>query len=331
MKNKKIIILLIAVLLLTGCTKQLKDVNGKIVKNEETGQTLPSNIMCQPTDKEIRKIYEDTKKAKEKKLAKDLKQEKISKSEYNKKMKALLDINDLPKCSNFKVTSGGYEGLWTTIFIKPLTWFLIKLGTIFKNYGLAIIIATMLIRLLLYPITKKTLKQSEMMKKIQPEIKKVEAKYKDKNDQQSMAMKSQELMAIYKQNNVNPMSGCLFSFLQIPLFFAFYEALYRLPALFEDNFLVFNMATTPMAALSKGHYYYLILPILVLIVTYLSFKANKNSGMGGQEKQMKTMMNIMLIIIVFTSFQMSTAIILYWITNSGFTILQNFLVKRSTK
>ena len=331
MKNKKIIILLIAVLLLTGCTKQLKDVNGKIVKNEETGQTLPSNIMCQPTDKEIRKIYEDTKKAKEKKLAKDLKQEKISKSEYNKKMKALFDINDLPKCSNFKVTSGGYEGLWTTIFIKPLTWFLIKLGTIFKNYGLAIIIATMLIRLLLYPITKKTLKQSEMMKKIQPEIKKVEAKYKDKNDQQSMAMKSQELMAIYKQNNVNPMSGCLFSFLQIPLFFAFYEALYRLPALFEDNFLVFNMATTPMAALSKGHYYYLILPILVLIVTYLSFKANKNSGMGGQEKQMKTMMNIMLIIIVFTSFQMSTAIILYWITNSGFTILQNFLVKRSTK
>ena len=81
---------------------------------------------------------------------------------------ALLDINDLPKCSKFSITSGGYEGLWNTIFIKPLTWVLIKLGEILRNYGLAIIVATMLIRLLLYPITKKTLKQSEMMKKIQP-------------------------------------------------------------------------------------------------------------------------------------------------------------------
>ena len=91
------------------------------------------------------------------------------------------------------------------------------------------------------------------------------------------------------------------------------------------------MATTPMAAISKGHFYYIILPILVLLVTYFSFKANKNSGAGGQEKQMKTMMNVMLVIIVFTSFQMSTAIIIYWITNSGFTILQNLIVKRRTK
>ena len=331
MKNKKIIILLIVVLLLTGCTKQLKDVDGKIVKNEETGQTLPSNIMCQPTDKDIRKIYIDTKEAQEKKLAKQLEKGKITEKEYNKKIDSLLDINDLPKCSKFSVTSGGYEGLWTTIFIKPLTWFLIKLGQILKNYGLAIIFATMLIRFILYPITRKTLKQSEMMKKVQPEMQKIENKYKDKTDQQSMTMKSQELMAIYKKYNINPMSGCLFSFLQIPLFFAFYEALYRLPVLFEDNFLVFNMATTPMAALTKGHYYYLILPILVLLVTYFSFRANKNNGAGGQEKQMKTMMNVMLVIIVFTSFQMSTAIILYWITNSGFTILQNLLVKRSTK
>ena len=180
MKNKKLIILLVVVLLLTGCTKQLKDENGKIVKNEETGQTLPSNIMCQPTDKDIRKIYQETKTAKEEKLAQELEDGKITKTEYNKKVKSLLDINDLPKCSEFTITSGGYEGLWNTIFIKPLTWVLIKLGQLLTNYGLAIIVATMLIRLLLYPITRKTLKQSEMMKKIQPEVKRIEAKYKDK-------------------------------------------------------------------------------------------------------------------------------------------------------
>lgn len=329
MSKKKIIILLVALLIFTGCTKQLKGVDGKIVKNEETGQVLPSNIMCQPKDEDIRNLYEDTKEAQEKKLAKDLKKGTITKKEYNKKMDALLDINDLPKCSKFSVTSGGYEGLWMTIFIKPLTWFLIKLGELLHNYGLAIIFATLLIRLLLYPITKKTMKQSEMMKNIQPEIQKIEKKYKDKNDQQSMTMKSQELMAVYKKYNINPMSGCLFSFLQIPLFFAFYEALYRLPVLFEDDFIIYNMATTPMAALTKGHYLYLLLPAIVAVVTYFSFKANKTSG--GQEKQMKTMMNVMLVIIIFTSFQMSTAIILYWIANSGFTILQNQIVKRSKK
>ncbi|MBQ9318275.1 MAG: YidC/Oxa1 family membrane protein insertase [Bacilli bacterium] len=331
MKKRKILFLIVVLFLITGCTKQLKDVDGKIVKNEETGQVLPSNIMCQPTDKDIIKLYEDTKNAQEEKLARDLKNGKITKKEYNKKMDNLLDINDLPKCSKFTVASGGYEGLWMTIFIKPLTWFLIKLGQLLNNYGLAIIFATLLIRIILYPITRKTLKQSEMMKQVQPEIQKIEKKYKDKNDQQSMAMKSQELMAIYKKYNINPMSGCLFSFLQIPLFFAFYEALYRLPVLFEDNFLIYNMATTPMAALTKGQYLYLILPAFVALVTYFSFKANKNSGAGGQEKQMKTMMNVMLVIIVFTSFQMSTAIILYWIANSGFTILQNQIVKRSKK
>lgn len=329
MSKKKITILLVALLIFTGCTKQLKGVDGKIVKNEETGQVLPSNIMCQPTDKDIRKLYEDTKEAQEKKLAKDLKKGTITKKEYNKKMDSLLDINDLPKCSKFNVASGGYEGLWMSIFIKPLTWFLIKLGELLHNYGLAIIFATLLIRLLLCPLTNKTMKQSEMMKKVQPEIQKIEKKYKDKNDQQSMTMKSQELMAVYKKYNINPMSGCLFSFLQIPLFFAFYEALYRLPVLFEDKFIVFNMATTPMAAITKGNYLYLILPAIVALVTYFSFKANKTSG--GQEKQMKTMMNVMLVIIVFTSFQMSTAIILYWIANSGFTILQNKFVKRSKK
>lgn len=331
MKNKKIILILIVVLLLTGCTKQLKDVDGKVVKNEDTGQVLPANILCQPTDKDIRKIYNDNKKAKEEKYLSDYENGDITKKEYNKKVDSLLDINDLPKCSKFNVTSGGYEGIWMTIFIKPLTWFLIKLGQILKNYGLAIIVATMIIRLILYPITRKTVKQSEIMKQIQPEISKIEKKYQNKNDQQSMAMKSQELMAVYKKYNINPMSGCLFGFLQIPLFFAFYEALYRLPVLFEDNFLAFNMATTPTSALTHGHYYYLLLPLFVGLVTYFSFKANKNTGMTGQENQMKTMMNVMMIIIVITSFQMSTAIILYWITNSGFTILQNFIVKRSKK
>lgn len=326
MKNKKIVLILIAILFLTGCTKQLTNVDGKTVKNEVTGQVLPANIMCQPTDKDNVKLYNDVKAAKEKQLKSDLKKEKISKKDYDKKMNSLVDISKLPKCDDFKITSGGYEGLWMTIFIKPLTWFLIKLGAVLKNYGLAIIVATLIIRLLLYPLTQKSAKQSEVLKKIQPEINKIEKKYKDKNDQQSMTLKSQEMMMLYKEHNVNPMSGCIFGLIQIPLFFAFYESLYRLPVLFEDHFLIFNMSMTPLTAITSGQVYYIILPLLVGLVTYFSFKAN--AANMGQQTQMKSMTIIMMVLIFVTSFSMSSAIILYWITNSSFTILQNLFAKK---
>ena len=169
------------------------------------------------------------------------------------------------------------------------------------------------------------------MKEAQSDLAKIENKYKNKNDQESMTLKSQEMMMVYKKHGINPMSGCLFAFIQIPLFLAFYEALYRLPILFEDKFLAFNMATTPMAGLSSSNYLYIILPVLVGLVTYFSFKFNKGATMGAdQAKQMNMMSNIMLVIIVFTSFSMSTAIILYWITNSSFTIIQNLLAKRGS-
>ena len=184
MKNNrkiKILLLIIAcVTLVTGCTKQLKDVDGKIVRNEKTGQTLPSNILCKPTDKEIIKLYEDTKNKQIKSLDKKLKKEDITKAEYNKKKKNLLDIDKLISCKKFKVTSGGYEGIWTTIFVKPLAWVLIQLGELLRNYGLAIIAATIIIRMILFPVTRKAAKQSELLKEAQGELSKIEKKYKDK-------------------------------------------------------------------------------------------------------------------------------------------------------
>ena len=82
-------------------------------------------------------------------------------------------MKKLPKCTDFKITSGGYEGIWTTIFVKPLAWVILKLGTLVKNYGLSIIIITILIRLIMYPITKKSAMQSENLKKAQNDLQKL--------------------------------------------------------------------------------------------------------------------------------------------------------------
>ncbi len=328
--SKKFIFLLLIIFLLTGCTKNLTDPSGKVVKNEKTGQVLPSNIMCAPTDEDNLKLYRENKKALEKKYAEQLEDGDISKKEYEKKVNKIVDVDKLVSCEKFKITNGGYEGIWNTIFIKPLTWLIIKIGELVKNYGLAIILTTLLIRGVMYPLTLKTAKQSENLKKANPELQKLEKKYAKRNDEQAMMQKSTEMMQIYKKYNINPLSGCLFGIIQIPLFFAFYEALYRLPALFEDKFLVFGMSMSPMKAISSGNLIYLILPILVFVVTYFSFKLNSGASMNNEQaKQMKYMTIFMIIMIVIMSFSMSVAIVIYWITNSTFTIVQNLIVKRS--
>lgn len=327
-KSKKIVLLVLSLLLLTGCTKQLKDSKGKVVTDEKTKQTLVENVLCKPA--ELKDTYEkaiEKKKIDYKKMYED---GDLSKKEYNKRIKNILDIDKLPICTEMSAVEGGYEGLWTSVFVKPLAWVIINIGKLLKNsYGLSIIIVTILIKLILFPITFKSSKQSENMQKAQPKLQKIEKKYAGKTDQQSMMMKSNEMMAVYKEFKINPISGCLMGFLQIPLFFSFYEALYRLPILFESKFLGFHMGMTPLAGAQAGSWYYLILPILVGVVTYFSFNMNKNSMSGDQAKQMKMMFNIMIVMIFITSFSMSTAIILYWVINSLTSIIQGLLVKRS--
>ena len=327
MKSKRVLVFLLLLILFTGCTRQLKDADGKIVQDDKTKQILVENILCKPVA--LKEKYEEV--IEQKRLDYKEKYEKgdISKKEYKSKIKNLLDIEKLPDCKKISIVEGGYETFWTSVFVKPLAWLIINIGKLLKNnYGLSIIIITILIKLILLPFTNKSMKQSENMKKAQPKLKKIEEKYKNKNDQESMMMKSNEMMAIYKEYKINPVSGCLLAFIQIPLFFAFYEALYRLPLLFEGKFLVFHMGMTPFAALQSGSWYYLILPLLVGVVTYFSFKMNKNTMPSDQAKQMNMMFNIMVIMIFMTSFRMSTAIIVYWVTNSLFTIVQNLLIKR---
>ena len=179
------------------------------------------------------------------------------------------------------------------------------------------------------PFTKKAALQSENLKKAQPELERLEKKYKDKTDQNSMLLKNQEMLGIYKKYEINPMSSCLFSMLQIPLFFAFYEAMNRLPSIFESNFIGFQLGTTPVTGLSQGNYIYILIIVLVILTSYFSFKLNSGASMSeDQAKQMKMMTNFMTIFIGIAALTLSAGIAIYWIINSSFTILQNLLVKR---
>ena len=306
MKNKiiKILTVFLLIITLSGCTKTLTDSNNKPVKYEKTGQNVTENIVCKPTDKELIKLYEDNKK----------------------------DISNLPDCDNLKI-SGDYEGLWNTLFVRPLAFIIINLSKIVGSIAISLVIITIILRGILYPITKKTAIQSEMMKKIQPELTKLEKKYENKTDPESMNKKSQEMLAIYKKYNINPMSGCIFAFLQLPILLAFWEAIQRVPAIYEETFIGINMGITPWTAITNGNWYYIIIPALIVVTTYFSYKNNnqmqdKDNAMASQ---MNIMMNFMTIFIGFMAFTLPTAIAFYWITSSLFTIIQNKLVNRSLK
>lgn len=305
MKKLKIVLIIFVVLLTTGCGSTIKDKNKKLVVYKETGQTIQNNILCKPTEKELLKLY----------------------TKYNKQLK--ISIDKLPECKNFKVTSNKSSGIWEFLFVKPLAYIIIKLGYAIKNFGLSVMIVGILIRVVLLPFSKKSQLQSENMKKATPEIQRLEIKYKDKTDSESMMQKSQETMMIYKKYGVNPISGCLLAFLQLPLFFGFLQAINRVPAIFEGKFLNLPLGMTPSTGISKGNYVYIILIILVLLTTYYSFKKSLEQTGAGQPGQGKTMLIMMLVMIFVASFSLPTAIALYWISTNAFIVVQNFILEKS--
>ena len=298
-KYQKIILLLFCVISLTGCTKMLKNDKNQVVRNPETGQTLTENIICKPTNKATIKVYKENG----------------------------VKIDKLPTCKKFTPLKQ-YEGLWTSIFVKPLAWLIIKIGAAVKNYGLALIITCLILRIILYPFTRKTAIQSELIKKAQPELNKLEKKYENKTSTEDQNKKAQEMMLIYQKYKINPLSGCLLAFIQLPLLLAFYEAINRTPAIFEDKFLFFELGKTPWIGIKNGEYVYILLVILIFVATLFSFRKTMKDQTNNTAMNMKKTLYFMLAIITYSSFTLASAVGIYWITSNVFTILQNYLVER---
>lgn len=305
MKKFRTILVILVVLLTTGCGSAIKDDKKKLVVYKETGQSIQNNILCKPTNKDLLELY----------------------TKYDKQLK--ISIKKLPECKNFKVTSNKSTGIWEFIFVKPLAFLILKLGYAIKNFGLSVMIIGILIRVVLLPFSKKSQMQAENMKKATPEIQRLEVKYKDKTDRESMMQKSQETMLIYKKYGINPISGCLLAFIQLPLFFGFLQAINRVPAIFEGKFLNLSLGMTPSTGISKGNYVYIVLIVLVILTTYYSFKKSLAQTASAQPNQGKSMLIMMLVMIFVASFSLPTAIALYWISTNAFIVAQTYIMEKS--
>ncbi|WP_091741744.1 membrane protein insertase YidC [Marininema mesophilum] len=200
------------------------------------------------------------------------------------------------------------KGVWQTYFVVPLMKALEATGKALNSYGLAILVVTVGIRLLLLPLTLKQMKSSKAMQAIQPEMTKLREKYK--NNQQKM---QEETMKLFQKHNVNPLAGCLPLIVQMPILIAFYQAIINDKALNQADFLWLQLGV---------HDPLYILPVLAAVTTYLQ---SVMMGMG-DNPQARAFLYIMPIMIFVLAFNFPAALALYWVYGNLFQMVQYYFI-----
>lgn len=198
---------------------------------------------------------------------------------------------------------------------RPLFWVLKIFYSFTHNYGMAIIILTILVRIPFIPIINSGQKSMKKIQDIQPKMAEVKEKYK--NDPQKM---QQELMALYKTHKVNPMSGCLPILLQIPVFFALYQVLNISIELRHSPFIWW---VTDLSA--KDPYY--ILPIIMGVTMVIQQKMTPSAMDPTQQK----IMMFMPVIFTFLFLTFPSGLVLYWLVNNLLSIAQQYYINQKIK
>ena len=202
---------------------------------------------------------------------------------------------------------------WFTFIANPMFLFLQFIQSYVGNWGWTIVIATILIKLALYPLSYKGMVSMQKLKDLAPKIKDIQAKYKDDKQKQSTHM-----MELYKKHGANPMGGCLPLILQIPVFFAIYRVLLNAIELkgAEWIFWVHDLAEMDP---------YFVLPILMGVSMFLQQKITPNTL---QDETQRKIFQFLPVIFTFFFLWFPAGLTLYWFTNNVFTIAQQYSINR---
>lgn len=241
--------------------------------------------------------------------------------------------------------------IFNTILYKPLFNILVLLCKYLPNndLGLAIIILTIFIKILLYPLGTKAVKSQKVLSELQPKIKEIQEKYKDNKEEQTKA-----IIALYKKEKINPFSSLLPLFIQLPVLIALYRIFWHglspkqmvflysfvpSPETINTTFLKIIDLSKAAFIENEGKRYYLwgniVLIILVGITQFLQMKLaapktnpNKKKNSGFSDRLQKQMQYFMPAFIVLILFKLPAAIGLYWLTTTLFTIIQQHFIFR---
>lgn len=229
---------------------------------------------------------------------------------------------------------------WTTVFIQPLFNLLVFLYNVIPghDFGVAVIILTLIIRFILYPSSKKAIVSQRGMQELQPEMEKIKEKYKDDRQKQTEAT-----LKFYKEKKISPFGSCLPILVQMPILIALYWVL-RQAGEGESLNLLYSFISRPeslnttflgIVDLTRPEVY--VLPVLAgisqFVQSYMIFKKSKKDD--GKKKQdpasaiSKQMIYIFPVITIFFAASLPSAIALYWITTNLFSIVQQYIIMKN--
>ncbi len=204
-----------------------------------------------------------------------------------------------------------------------LLWGLKALHVVVRNYGVAILLLTVVVRMIFWPITHKSTESMRKMQALQPQLKEIREKFKD-NPQRMQ----QETMAFYKENKVNPLGGCLPMLIQIPFFIALFVVLRSAVELRFSKFLWISDLSEPenlFAGMIPVVGSLNILPLLMTATTIWQQKMTPSAGDPQQQKMMAIMMPLMMLFFFYT---MPSGLVLYWTTSNLIMIFQMMIKKQ---
>jgi len=238
------------------------------------------------------------------------------------------------------------SALWNSIFYQPIYNILIFIidNITFGDVGFAIILVTIIVKLILSPLTKKSIKSQILMKKMEPELKQIKKDFPNKEEQ---AKKTFEL---YKKYGTNPFSGCLVVLLQLPVIFALYYVFFKglsidasliypfiqVPSIIQTNFLgLIEMADKSivlglLAGITQFVQGYLSIPVKnkVEIVTSVASNEPKTFQEQLSDSMQMNIRYVLPVFIAFIAWKISAAVALYWVVSNIFTIVQEWYIRR---
>ncbi len=246
--------------------------------------------------------------------------------EIKKSFKVYLGEKDKKKLAAFDKSI--IDAADVNMLIEPIRnfviWCLISINKLIGNLGWALVIFSILTKVVFMPLTIKSTESMKKMQQLTPKLNELKAKYKDKPD-----LLQQEMMKLYRENKVNPMGGCLPLLLQMPFFFALYSALIDSIDLWRAPFIFWMKdLSMPDTVLTISGFDLNILPIIMTASTFLQSKLS-TVDTGGQQKMMMMMMPL---VFIFIFWSMPSGLVLYWALQNIFQIAHQLIInKRSQK
>lgn len=229
----------------------------------------------------------------------------------------------LSGCTEFdQPISSESDGFWNEYIVWPLVSFIKLFADMFEgsaaNYAFAIIIVTVIIRLIILPLTIKQVKSSKKMQEMQPKLKELQAKYSSK-DAATQQKYQQEMMQLMQTSGVNPLAGCLPILIQMPILIGFYHAISRMNA--SPAFELGSFLSLPLAEPS------ILLAVTAGLIQYVVLM----TGPAVDNPQMKIMMYIMPFMIMGFGIVLPAALTLYWVIGNIISIIQNLFIYKPWK